>query len=898
MLKKKIEKNVIFTLAVLVFLYPVLGICSESTLRFSIRKSDFEIHYEKGKGPVAQRVGQIVKKYTPILLDYFGGSIQSTVHISLNGQAEASNGFARVFPRNLIELNLFPPTGRDSLTSAGNWFESLIFHELVHIVHMDKTSGFPGFVRTIFGATGKWGGIAPRWFSEGIAVWAESHFIDGGRLRDPRIREVIRSQMKSQDHCQNIDCLDMPGFWPHGHSAYWVGGAFMDFLERTKPGPIKCLVDENSNNLPFFLGDELVECTGDDVKANFMRFKNTFIGKKATPIKFPRIWEAGQVVSQDSVIEVRWSPQRMQQRLIKISRKTGKIIDEMKLRGPVDQIRSAGDRGEFFSLVSMNWDGRPGRVQRWFRINDFKLVRKMSLEKNFYLFFDDLKGKKIQLGMSEQKWILVYGKKKFKLDIDMEWGIYDIQRRRRSLEWVVRKRNRVERYSFQFDSQKLRKKSWTLPQDVGPLRICDQGFLAFAGEKVFKGANSGRVRVRNKSQIYDLDSSGPHLIVFQKNKRRPTYYSKKSCRDVVGRFTRPADLKKVSKTRSLGKKSIQSQSYPRLSHFLPTYWLFSYGQSGNLGFWGGQTEFQDPLGVHTLNLGLNYMSETAQLGRDISYTYSRGQFFTTGFHSKTYSRTSLSPVVQVSESNGVAGGLNKSWGRWTLGQTYSFSEISTNDFLSSRRGQIYSADWVGSYQAAPYHQGLVSSSLLLGGRYTDLNRKDNFFTVRGRLMASWLFNPRNQLAFRTAYTHQLKEKFIEGIVFGGGASDFIQGQLFHEFYGAFFGDVYGNEVLTSRLQWKYNFSRVYRGWRSRPFFPLYRKQWRFLLGAETARSDRAILGNRFYRGSEIYSAHTGVSLLSQLFYMIPSRFDFIVAQNLNQGEDQLMHLLIHLNLDL
>ena len=110
-----------------------------------------------------------------------------------------------------------------------------MLHELVHIIHMDQTRGVLKGLRTIFGAVGKLGGITPRWFTEGVATWAETNFTIGGRLRNKVLAMELKYLILRDDFCNSIDCLDEPGEYPHGRNSYWMGAYFLKSLEISKP---------------------------------------------------------------------------------------------------------------------------------------------------------------------------------------------------------------------------------------------------------------------------------------------------------------------------------------------------------------------------------------------------------------------------------------------------------------------------------------------------------------------------------------------------------------------------------------------------------------------------------------------------------------------------------------
>ena len=203
----------------------------------------------------------------------------------------------------MITLLTYPPTGSGYLVGRDDWIRNLLIHELVHIVHLDMTEGFPDIVRTIFGSIGKFGGIVPVWFSEGLATWAETAFTSGGRGRSRLLRYETDRKLLDGDFCRTIDCLDSPGVYPRGSTAYWVGWRFLSFLEERKEGTLRCLVKTNSGKVPFFFYQAFHECTGRSAPENFADFLSSLRRHYAGEWRAPPLFEAVELPDGGEGIE-------------------------------------------------------------------------------------------------------------------------------------------------------------------------------------------------------------------------------------------------------------------------------------------------------------------------------------------------------------------------------------------------------------------------------------------------------------------------------------------------------------------------------------------------------------------------------------------------------------------
>ncbi|NIQ12742.1 MAG: hypothetical protein GWO08_23010, partial [Gammaproteobacteria bacterium] len=74
-----------------------------------------------------------------------------------------------------------PPTDASTLEDHAGWLETVITHEYVHTLHLDKARGFPLAAREVLG---RWplflpfsvfpNAFQPRWLTEGIATYYET----------------------------------------------------------------------------------------------------------------------------------------------------------------------------------------------------------------------------------------------------------------------------------------------------------------------------------------------------------------------------------------------------------------------------------------------------------------------------------------------------------------------------------------------------------------------------------------------------------------------------------------------------------------------------------------------------------------------------------------------------
>ena len=111
---------------------------------------------------------------------------RGTIDLVVSDDADYSNGFATPYPSNRIVVFATPPIESNALRLNEDWLALVITHELTHIFHLDRTSGVWSLAQHVFGrAPGLFPNTyGPSWLTEGLAVYYESRFTPGGRLKD------------------------------------------------------------------------------------------------------------------------------------------------------------------------------------------------------------------------------------------------------------------------------------------------------------------------------------------------------------------------------------------------------------------------------------------------------------------------------------------------------------------------------------------------------------------------------------------------------------------------------------------------------------------------------------------------------------------------------------------
>ena len=199
---------------------------------FTLTTEHFAIHSYDGGEVFARRVASHAEEAWTILNPLYGWEPRETVHIVVVDDEDSANGFASVIPFDNIKLMASPPTMSGQLSDHDDWVKLLVFHEYSHILHMDQTSGAPDAVNAVMGKSIKPNQALPRWFTEGLAVWAETETTQGGRIGSSRFEMVLRMAVLA-DRLPGLSELTGPPLaLPRGTSWYLYGAYVLDHMIR------------------------------------------------------------------------------------------------------------------------------------------------------------------------------------------------------------------------------------------------------------------------------------------------------------------------------------------------------------------------------------------------------------------------------------------------------------------------------------------------------------------------------------------------------------------------------------------------------------------------------------------------------------------------------------------
>lgn len=203
----------------------------------TLHSGQLNVTFPRELEPLARRAAAVAEAARARLVAYFGEAPRHPLELVLTDHVDASNGFARVAPLPRVVVYARPPVDGSALSHFDDWIELVVVHELAHMLHLDRTSAFGGFLREIFGRVPMGWPLfperaAPGWVIEGIATWAESASAgrSDGRLRGTAFEAILRSQALVGEF-ESIDrASGRSALWPAGQRPYLYGGMYFAWL--------------------------------------------------------------------------------------------------------------------------------------------------------------------------------------------------------------------------------------------------------------------------------------------------------------------------------------------------------------------------------------------------------------------------------------------------------------------------------------------------------------------------------------------------------------------------------------------------------------------------------------------------------------------------------------------
>ena len=867
---------------------------------------EIEIHGQRRFLNLSQMVKQVLQTSGLKVFDYFGYITKGTLHINLDEKATLANGSATVFPNTIINLFLMQALGSELLTSDYNYIEGLVLHELTHILQLDQTRGFLGVLEMLFGSYGKLGVLTPRWFIEGIGVWAETKFTDGGRLRNPMMTAMLYKNILDPSFCQTIACFDQPGEYPNGSYAYWMGGHFIDYIENIRPGSIRCLIEANSRKFPFFLNMSFRECTGKNAGQHYRDYRKILV-KKAGDFKqslkektfFTKMDKVNNVydsiilsknfhIQNNTFYKMELSDD--EERLVGLNLLTKKTI-EYKSKNRIEQLLppTKQDRMDHtipisgYPYLSMEVrrditkiSGHSGNEKSITHGASAQYSFSVDANQNIFLKFDGLNWR-LYNGKDESytfsPFLSLYHPRLIgdylyfqsfyhsQNSTLFQFERINIKRNNSAPETLISSKKPFSFLANDDDSFVFTQNNyfWLLDLKKMVQSLIPSDYVKEIAAMRFDQKDAVVLFIQSPEQFYHYKGNIKELIISLKSKK-----DKIISNEII--------LIKKNRQKHILKNIEKSniESYPKLSHFSPHAWLFGiFSSSANYSFLTAKTHLADPRGHHDIGIGLKYYYERSKPAANLSYEYMPNDFTLFTAYDKSYLQTKFSTIDVVEEEIIVGAGYKFDDQRLTLFPRIYFSKEDKLDFFSKKKNTAYNLSLemqMARVNSDDFFQFFTSDILFSKQKpkkYKKFDKLDIHLTSKFRLNYSLKF------ILKASYGKLFKKDLKSGVIFSGGA----QGR--HPFFGLSSSDSYGNEVATARGEFNFTIFRPYTG---SNFFPAYLKEFQFILGEEVINADKIIYFNQLYTNQNLLGTFIGVKTKMNLFYHAPVDMDFILTK--------------------
>ena len=190
----------------------------------------FLVYFHQRTYELALRVTRLAEEAHKVLVPYAQYAPKGKTHVIIMDDTDQANGSASTIPRNVMTLLSTPPAARGTLNDADDWLRGLIFHEYMHILHLDTKSWVFDIVNTALGKFLAPNLLMPTWWIEGWATFVESHFTGGGRNRSSYFDMYIRSAILSKKAFRLDQATHQVLRFPRGITPYLYGSRFLTYI--------------------------------------------------------------------------------------------------------------------------------------------------------------------------------------------------------------------------------------------------------------------------------------------------------------------------------------------------------------------------------------------------------------------------------------------------------------------------------------------------------------------------------------------------------------------------------------------------------------------------------------------------------------------------------------------
>ncbi|MCB9061361.1 MAG: hypothetical protein H6622_07555 [Halobacteriovoraceae bacterium] len=842
-------------------------------------KTEIHLNLRESEKIYRNKIKRIIQEKYPLLINYFKHAPNSPVNLFYTDESNSANGFATPFPGNIVGMNEFPPYGNSSLMSMSDWLESLIVHELTHILHLDQTRGYTKVLTFLLGSAGKApSGIVPRWFTEGIAVWAETHFSPGGRAKSQWLTTQIKEKIQRGGFCETIDCIADPGKHPHGSNAYWTGGIFLSSLEKKWPGFISCVTNQAVGRFPGFLNGAFETCNPKGMNATHL-FEQFIMGIKAQGKLEEKEIKKNEVYFQD-FINLDWEKGLSLKGNHIFYAKDTELADELWMLNLKDGTQTQIDIDRSLQYlppassifeshaIALGEEREDQTVLIWRLINSAGNISTLDLEEQKgHLYFMQTPSKEIiSLDLSDNNWVVYKNGKEYSAFSKLFSVNSPIGFTYKGEEGFVFKTYENEKHIIMFfglKSKKL-KSIFKYEDELSISGLCSDTLVVFSKNNMIGIDQSGGKTSKSLEREILWAGVDKNLIsIIYTDHPSFVEVNNAKCHNYLGTTAlKIGPLEnKHSKTSKIKTESV---SYPRFSQFLPKYWIPSITYLYDEIILSALTSINDPMNYFSMNFQVDHLSDQSETGGlvNLSYRIKNDWFFSLETH-KGFSYDDLLGKFRENRLNTAQILYKTEHDRFVANYILSYNNQKSSDAFDNFQNDYFDA--IFSYHIDGHRRDnfWMFSNITFYNSYTKSDSTDNFYTFRARNENRFNLFRDLSLNVELAYSRMNKKTTAGGLVYGGITS--YGTETFHNFVGVPYLGLLGNELSTGDLKFRYDFLDIYH---SSGFVPFFFKDVAILAGSSAAHTDYLITNSVFKKNTSVYSYYVGFQLRVTMFYNI------------------------------
>jgi hypothetical protein len=232
---------------------------------YTIETEHFYVHYYTGLEALAKRTAKVHEEAHTILSPLLDWKPAGKTHVVLTDKTDTANGSANVFGRNRVIIYSMPPEPEGVLGYYDDWLRILVYHEYVHVLHLDTTTDEAPLINSVIGKQLNPNQVLPRWYIEGLATLYESQRTGTGRINSSLFQMWLRTAALEDKFFALGTATGSPIEWPMGSAAYLYGGFFMDYVTETRGQEFvrKFNHEYGSRLIPFSLNHAATAAGGD-----------------------------------------------------------------------------------------------------------------------------------------------------------------------------------------------------------------------------------------------------------------------------------------------------------------------------------------------------------------------------------------------------------------------------------------------------------------------------------------------------------------------------------------------------------------------------------------------------------------------------------------------------------